>query len=150
MLSTQFQWRLKQGRSVRQRHRYELSVYLLFEATWLRSGIKLKPNGTCQKVTTDGTTKPNYTTKMKILGAWITQLAERPTFSGQPQYWVPGAARYFFSQSQLPVQTVLRCPYRPRVQSLASTSTRTLKTPNTGSHTVVWPHGNNTHTDGNG
>ena len=59
------------------------------------------------------------------------------------QVRVPGAARDFFSQCQLPVQTILR----PRVQSLASPSARTLKIPNT---TIVWPHENTPHTDRNG
>ena len=63
---------------------------------------------------------------------------------------VPGAARDFFSQSQLPVQTVLRCPYSPRVQSHASQSVSTLKIPNTGNHTIVWTHGNTAHTGRNG
>ena len=42
---------------------------------------------------------------------------------------VPGAARYFFSQSQIPVQTLLRCSYSPRVQSHASTSAGIVKNP---------------------
>ena len=42
----------------------------------------------------------------------------------------------FFSRSQLPLQTLLRCPYSPCVQSHASTSVRTLKIPNTGNHTL--------------
>ena len=42
-----------------------------------------------------------------------------------------------FSQSQLPVRTLLRCPCSPRVQSHASTSVRAFKIPNTGSHTIV-------------
>ena len=45
--------------------------------------------------------------------------------------------------------------YCPRVQSHASTSVRTLKIPNTGSHTIVWTYKNTAltdtaHTDGNG
>ena len=36
------------------------------------------------------------------------------------------------------MQTLLRCPYSPRVQSHASASVRTLKIPNTDSHTIVW------------
>ena len=35
------------------------------------------------------------------------------------------------------MQTLLRCPYSPRVQSHTSASVRTLKIPNTGSHTIV-------------
>ena len=45
------------------------------------------------------------------------------------------------------MQTLLRYPYSPRVQSHASTSERTLKIPNTGSHTVVGTDGNTAHTD---
>ena len=48
---------------------------------------------------------------------------------------VPGGAKDF-PLSQLPVQTLLRCPYSPRVQSHASKSGRTLKIPDTGSHTL--------------
>ena len=35
------------------------------------------------------------------------------------------------------MQTLSRCPYSPRVQSHTSASVRTLKIPNTGSHTIV-------------
>ena len=37
----------------------------------------------------------------------------------------PRCGRGYFSQSQLPLQTFLRCPYSPLVQSHASTSVRT-------------------------
>ena len=40
--------------------------------------------------------------------------------------WVPSATRYF-NPSQLPAQTLLRCPYSPHGQSHASTSVCTLK-----------------------
>ena len=49
-------------------------------------------------------------------------------------YRSAGAARDFFP-SHLSVQTLLQCPYSPRVQSHASASVRTLRIPNTGSHT---------------
>ena len=52
-----------------------------------------------------------------------------------------------FFLSQLPVQTLLRCPYSPRVQSHAPTSVRTLKIPNTGSHTLVCTDENTARTD---
>ena len=39
----------------------------------------------------------------------------------------PRCGKGFFSRSQLPVQTLLRCPYSPRVQSHASTAVHTLK-----------------------
>ena len=45
---------------------------------------------------------------------------------------------------------LLRCPYSPRVQLNASTSVRTLKIQNTGSHTSVWSHENTAFTDRNG
>ena len=45
---------------------------------------------------------------------------------------------------------LLRCPYSPRVQSHTSTSVRTLKIANIGSHTIVWTHENTPHTDRNG
>ena len=74
---------------------------------------------------------------------------------------VPQAARDF-SPSQPSVRVtvsadslsllllVLWCPYSPRVQPHLSTPVRTLKTTNTGSHTVVWTHENTAHTDRNG
>ena len=64
------------------------------------------------------------------MGAPIAQLVGRPTEKPgtiRTRVRVPGAARDFFPQSQLSVQTLVRCPYSPRVQSLASTSVRTLK-----------------------
>ena len=68
---------------------------------------------------------------------------------------VPGAAMdfftlFFFAQRQLPVQTVLRCPYSPRVQSHASTSVRTLQTPYLDNHASVWTHENAAHTNKGG
>ena len=71
--------------------------------------------------------------------AGIAQLVECPTEKpGAILTWVrvPSAAGDVCSQSQLPVQTllVLRCPYSPCVTSPASTSVRTLKIPNAGSH----------------
>ena len=56
---------------------------------------------------------------------------------------VPGAARDF----SLSVQTLLLCPYSPRVQSHTSASGRA---PNTGSHIMVWPHDDTVHSDRNG
>ena len=40
--------------------------------------------------------------------------------------WVPSTTRYF-NPSHLPLQTLWRCPYRPHVQSHASTAVCTLK-----------------------
>ena len=51
--------------------------------------------------------------------------ARRKTDAGSS----PRCGKGCFSQSQLSVQTLLRCPYSPRVQSHASTSVRTLKIP---------------------
>ena len=56
---------------------------------------------------------------------------------------------FSFSQGQLSVQTLLRCSCRPRVQSHASTSARTIKIPNTGNHTILWTHKNTAHTSRN-
>ena len=56
----------------------------------------------------------------------------------------------FFSRRQLPVQTLLRCLYSPRVQSHALTSARTLKIPSTSSHTTVWTYENTAQTEGMG
>ena len=47
----------------------------------------------------------------------------------------PQCRKGFVSQSQLPVRTLLRCSYSPRVQSHASTSVRALKTPK---HWQLW------------
>ena len=59
--------------------------------------------------------------------------ARRNTDSGSS----PRCDKGFFSQSQLPVQTLLgRC-----LQSHALASLRTLTNSNTGSHTIVWTHG---------
>ena len=74
------------------------------------------------------------------LGPGIVQLVEclteRP---GIILVWVWALVwQRLFSQSQLPVQTLLRCPYSPLVLSHASTSGYTLKIPNSGSHTIVW------------
>ena len=83
------------------------------------------------------------------------QLVEPPTEKTDAvltRVRVPGAAKvgFFPPQSQLLVFSALRCPYSPRVQSLASTSVRTLKILNTGSHTFVWTHENSAHFDRNG
>ena len=64
--------------------------------------------------------------------------------------WGPGCGRGFFSRGQLSVQTLFRCPLSPRVQSLASTSERTLKIPDINSHMIVWTHENTAHADRNG
>ena len=62
----------------------------------------------------------------------------------------PRCGKGFFSQNQkLPVQTLLRCPYSPCVQSHASASGRTLQIPNTGSHIIVWTHKNTAHAQRN-
>ena len=87
-------------------------------------------------------------------GAGIAQLVERPTEKTDAvltRVRVPSAAKVvFLSQSQLSAFSALRCPYSPRVQSLASTSVCTLKILNTGSHTFVWTHENSAHFDRNG
>ena len=62
----------------------------------------------------------------------------------------PRCGKGFVSLSQLPVQTLSRCPYSPNVQSHAPASVYTLKVPNTGNHTIVWTQGNIAQTDSNG
>ena len=69
------------------------------------------------------------------------QLAERAT--GKPRCNTDTGSSLrcdtgCFSQSQLPVQTLLRCPYSPRVQPRALTCVLMLKIPNTGSLTIIW------------
>ena len=44
------------------------------------------------------------------------------------------------------MQTLSRCPYTPHVQSYASTSVRTFKIPNTGSHIPLFGHTKTLHT----
>ena len=63
--------------------------------------------------------------------AGIAQLVERPTEKPGAiltRVRVPSAEKEFFTESQFSVHTLLRCPYRPRVQSHASTSAHTLTT----------------------
>ena len=57
-----------------------------------------------------------------ILGAGMSQLLQRRTEKpGAILTWVriPSAARDFYPYSQLSMQTLLRCPYSPRVRSRA-------------------------------
>ena len=54
----------------------------------------------------------------------------------------PQCGKGLFSQSQLPVQTLLQCPFSPRVQSCASTARCMLKLQNTGSYTIIWTNEN--------
>ena len=64
-------------------------------------------------------------------GAGIAQLVERRTEKpglNTDEGSSPRCGKDFFSShSQLPVQTLLRCPYSPSVQSRAPTFVRTLK-----------------------
>ena len=85
--------------------------------------------------------------------AGTAQLAERQTKKARHSTgagWSPRCGKEFFSQSYLPVQTLLRCPYSPRVQSHAAASVHTLKIPNSGSHTIVWTNENAAPTERNG
>ena len=58
---------------------------------------------------------------------------------------IPRCGEGFFSQRQLSVQTLPRCPYSPRVQSHVLIYVRTLKIPSIGSQTFVWTHEKKTH-----
>ena len=83
----------------------------------------------------------------------IAQLVERPTEKPgriPARVRVPGAARDF--SHRVSFQCILSYGVRtaPRVQSLSSAVVRTLKIPNTSSHTIVWTHGNTAHADRNG
>ena len=62
----------------------------------------------------------------------------------------PQCGKGLFSQSQLPVQTLLQCPFSPRVQSCASTARCMLKIQNTGSYTIIWTNENTAQTVGVG
>ena len=75
---------------------------------------------------------------------------ELETFTSLKRVLIPWCGKGFFSQSQLSVQTLLRCPHSSVVQSRALTSVRVLKTPSTGSSTFVWTHENTTCTGTNG
>ena len=74
-------------------------------------------------------------------GGDVAQFAERKTSTPLRQVRFPVAARDF-SPSQISVQTLLRCPCSPCVQSHPLISVCTLKIPTTGSHTFVWTHEN--------
>ena len=72
-------------------------------------------------------------------GTGIIQLIERPTKKPGGDIDAgssPWCGKGLFSRSLLSVQTLLRCPYSPRVQSHASASVRALKIPNTCSHKI--------------
>ena len=86
-----------------------------------------------------------------LLGAATAHLVQRPIkMPGAilTRVRVPRAARDF--SPRVSFQCRLWCLYSPRVQSHASTSARTLKIPNTGSHTIVRKQENAAHTDRNG
>ena len=51
-------------------------------------------------------------------GGDVAQLVKRRPGTPLKQVRFPDAARDFFSQNQPSVQTLLRCPYRPRVQRM--------------------------------
>ena len=55
----------------------------------------------------------------------------------------------FFSQSQVPVQTLLRCPYSPRVQLAYINNCAQVKNPEEWQpyNSSVWTQENTTHTD---
>ena len=79
-------------------------------------------------------------------GGDVAQLVERRTGTLLRQVRFPGAAKDFCPRVNFPVQTLLRCPYSPWVQSHALTSVLMLKIPSTGSHTFIWTHRNVAHT----
>ena len=63
---------------------------------------------------------------------------------------IPWCGKGFFPQSQLSVQTLLRCPNSTHVQSHTLTSMCTLRIPSVGSHTFAWTHENTAYTVRNG
>ena len=63
---------------------------------------------------------------------------------------IPQCGKGFFFQSQLSVQTLLRCLYSPCVQSHALASVHMIKIQNNGSNTFVWTHKNTARTVRNG
>ena len=67
------------------------------------------------------------------MAQWVERRTEKPVAT-LIQVRVPGAARDFSPSVSFQCRLSLRCPYSPRVQSRASTSERTLKILNTGSH----------------
>ena len=79
----------------------------------------------------------------------IPQLVKHPTEKPGAvvsRVRVDGAARYFSPTVSLQCRLSYGVRAAPRVQSYASTSGRTLKIPNTGSHTIVWTQENTLHT----
>ena len=87
-------------------------------------------------------------------GTGIVQLIQRPTkkpVGDTDAGSSPWCGKGLFSRILLSVQTLLRCPYSPRVQSHASTSVRALKIPKHWQpYTIVWTHENTAHMDRNG
>ena len=85
------------------------------------------------------------------MGRGTAQLVERPTEKPGTSHTNTGLSRRggnkFYSQRQVPVQTLFRCPYSPLVHASASVST--LNIPNTGSHIPSLGHENTTQTDKN-
>ena len=63
-------------------------------------------------------------------------------FSADSKHWFTTSFLQIDARSVLLMQTLLRWAFSPRVQTNASTSARTLKIPDTVSHSVVWTHKN--------
>ena len=97
----------------------------------------------------------NVTERRKARGCDVAQSVEATDRNARRNTDVSSTLPYsngvvcFFSQGQLSVQTLLRGSCRPRVQSHASTSARTIKIPNTDNHTILWTHKNTAHTGRN-
>ena len=87
---------------------------------------------------------------MRRLGGDVAQLVRASDWHADDAGSIPQCGKGFFSQSQLSVQTLLRCSYSPRVQSHAFPSVCTLKIPSTGNNTFVWTHENTARTVKNG
>ena len=85
--------------------------------------------------------------------AGITQLVERTAEKPGAivtRVRVPGAANNFFPRVNFQCKLSYGVHTAPQVQSHTSTSVRTVKIPNTGSHTIVWTRENTAHTGRNG
>ena len=86
-------------------------------------------------------------------GAEIVQLVERPAEKpgARPtRVRVPGAAIDFSPGVIFQCRLSDGVRTAPRVQSLSAAAVRTLKIPNTASHTIFRTHGNTAHADKNG
>ena len=86
---------------------------------------------------------------MYLSRSGIAQLTERP-IENRLGFESPVRQGIYLPESAFTADSLTVAAQPPRVQSHASTTVRTLKISNTGSHTLLTEHENTTHTDRNG